>query len=71
MTAKTIAEERTAKALAKELLERDAALAMQEYQLETLALRARTERLRALRLSKDRPVSKDQPKPAGAVRRKA
>jgi hypothetical protein len=71
MTAKTIAEQQTAKALAKELRERDAALAMQEYQLETLALRARTERLRALRLSKGRPASKDQPKPPGAFRKKA
>jgi hypothetical protein len=38
---------------AKEERARDAALAMREYQAEKLAVRAKTARLRALRLAKE------------------
>jgi hypothetical protein len=45
--------EQTAKVAAREIRARDAALAMQEYQAETLSVRLRTEQLRALRLAKE------------------
>lgn len=58
MASKTkTAEEQAAALRMRELRARDAALAMQEYQQEQLAVRARTERLRALRLSRDSQVS--------------
>jgi hypothetical protein len=58
MTAKTrSAEELHAIATAKELRARDAELAMREYRLEQQALAARTEKLRALRLARERETS--------------
>jgi hypothetical protein len=42
---------------AKEERARDAALAMQEYEAEKLAIRAKTARLRALRLAKEAEAS--------------
>ncbi len=67
MTAKSkIAEERTAKVLAKELRSRDAELAMREYQLERQAVAAKTERLRALRLSQNGRVSNEVRRQSGA-----
>jgi hypothetical protein len=47
------AQERAARAAMKELRSRDAALATREYEAEELATRAKTERLRALRLAKE------------------
>ena len=46
-------QERSAKSAMKAERERDAALAMKEYEAEKLAVRARTARLRALRLAKE------------------
>ena len=70
MTSKTkIDEERTAKAIAKELRSRDAELAMREYQLERLAVAAKTERLRALRLSQNGRVSSEVRRQSGASKR--
>ena len=40
-----------ARRAAKEMRERDAALAIKEYRAEKISLRLRTERLRALRLA--------------------
>jgi hypothetical protein len=58
MTTKTkTPEERSAAATMKELRARDAEQAMREYELEKLAVRARTERLRAMRLSRERQAS--------------
>ena len=59
------AEEQVAIANAKELRARDAALAMREYQQERQAMAARTEKLRALRLARERELA-DNPRPAGA-----
>ncbi|WP_229266673.1 hypothetical protein [Leptospira sp. severe_002] len=48
----------------KELRARDAALAMREYQDEKLAVQARMEQLRALRLSQTNSVrSESEPQP--------
>jgi hypothetical protein len=59
------AEEQSAIAAAKELRARDAAQAMREYQQDKLAVAARTERLRELRLARDREAAKKAPpKPA-------
>jgi hypothetical protein len=44
---------RAAKAASKEHRDREAALAMQEYKSQNLAIAAKTERLRALRLAKE------------------
>jgi hypothetical protein len=44
---------------AKEERARDAALAMQEYMAEKLAISVKTARLRALRLAKEAEASKD------------
>jgi hypothetical protein len=46
-------EQRTAAAAMKEERARDAAQAMRDYEAEQLAVRANTERLRALRLAKE------------------
>jgi hypothetical protein len=51
-------EKRAATANIKQLRAQDAASAMREYQQERLQVLARTERLRALRLSRDRNASK-------------
>jgi len=70
VTSKTkIADERTAKVLAKELRSRDAELAMREYQLERQAVAAKTERLRALRLSQNGRVSNEVPRQSGAIKK--
>jgi hypothetical protein len=45
----------------KQLRAQDAASAMREYQQERLVVLARTERLRALRLSRDSQPSNSQP----------
>jgi hypothetical protein len=45
---------------------RDAELAMREYELEKLAVRARTERLRAMRLSRESQASSNPPPPPRA-----
>jgi hypothetical protein len=47
------AQQRAAMAAMKEERARDAALAMREYEAEKLAVRAKTARLRALRLAKE------------------
>jgi hypothetical protein len=53
-------EQRAATASIKQLRAQDAASAMREYQQERLHVLARTERLRALRLSRDSEASKDR-----------
>jgi hypothetical protein len=65
------AEERTAISAMKELRARDASLAMREYQLEKLAVQARTERLRELRLSRDREAARDEPPAPVETKKKA
>ena len=45
--------QRAQKAAIRDARARDAALAMRDYQAELLAVRARTARLRALRLAKE------------------
>jgi hypothetical protein len=52
-------EKGAATARIKQLRAQDAASAMREYQQERLHVLARTERLRALRLSRDSEASKD------------
>ena len=52
-------EKRAATANIKQLRAQEAASAMREYQQERLQVLARTERLRALRLSRDRDASQD------------
>jgi hypothetical protein len=52
-------EKAAATASIKQLRAQDAASAMREYQQERLHVLARTERLRALRLSRDSEASKD------------
>jgi hypothetical protein len=70
MTAKNkSAEERAAIASAKELRARDAELAMREYQLERQALAARTERLRALRLAREREIAQQAHERPSTARR--
>jgi hypothetical protein len=65
MTTKTkTPEERSAAATIKELRARDAEQAMREYELEKLAVRARTEQLRAMRLSRESQASSSPPPPA-------
>jgi hypothetical protein len=54
-------EQRAATASIKQLRAQDAASAMREYQQERLVVLARTERLRALRLSQDNQASSSQP----------
>ena len=73
MAAKIVksAEEQAAIATAKELRARDAELAMREYQLERTAIAARTERLRELRLSREREAAKNPPPPPVAPKKKA
>jgi hypothetical protein len=56
MTASKVVQARTAK-IGKEERARDAALAMQEYEAERLAVRAKTARLRALRLANERTTT--------------
>jgi hypothetical protein len=55
------------KAATKQVRDRDAELAMREYQDEKLAMAAKTARLRALRLAKEAsavtPAKKGKPKP--------
>jgi hypothetical protein len=53
-------EQQAATASIKQLRAQDAASAMREYQQERLAVLARTERLRALRLSQDNQPSNNQ-----------
>ena len=64
-------EEQAAIASAKELRERDAALAMKEYQLERAHLAARTERLRAERLAREREAAANPPPQPETARRKS
>jgi hypothetical protein len=52
-------EKRAATASIKQLRAQDAASAMREYQQERLQVLARTEQLRALRLSRERGASQD------------
>jgi hypothetical protein len=47
------AQQRAARIASKEERAKDAAAAMREYEAERLAVLARTERLRALRLARD------------------
>ena len=54
-------EQRAATASIKQLRAQDAASAMREYQQERLVVLARTEQLRALRLSRDSQPSDNQP----------
>jgi len=62
-------EEQAAVATLKELRARDAALATREYQQEVLNTRARTERLRALRLAQaeKKPPAPPAKTPASAA----
>jgi hypothetical protein len=53
-------EQQAATATIKQLRAQDAASAMREYQQERLVVLARTERLRALRLSRDSQASNSQ-----------
>jgi hypothetical protein len=53
-------EQQAATASIKQLRAQDAASAMREYQQERLVVLARTERLRALRLSRDSQASNNQ-----------
>jgi hypothetical protein len=53
-------EQQGATATIKQLRAQDAASAMREYQQERLVVLARTERLRALRLSRDSQASNNQ-----------
>ena len=53
-------EQQAATASIKQLRAQDAASAMREYQQERLVVLARTERLRALRLSRNSQPSHDQ-----------
>jgi hypothetical protein len=53
-------EQQAATATIKQLRAQDAASAMREYQQERLVVLARTERLRALRLSRDSQASNNQ-----------
>ena len=72
MSSKTkSAEEQTALAAMKAQRARDADLAMREYQQEKLAVLARTERLRALRMSRDSQAAKngEQKPPRAAGKR--
>ena len=57
---------RAAKAASKEIRDRDAALAIKEYQSQNLAIAAKTERLRALRLAKEAAERVEQKKQAKA-----
>ncbi len=61
MSKNKTAEEQAAIATLKELRARDAALATREYEQEVLNTRARTERLRAMRLARDRQVAQSPP----------
>ena len=61
-------EQRAATASIKQLRAQDAASAMREYQQERLGLLARTERLRALRLSRDSHPANDEVPAAGKQR---
>ncbi len=54
-------EEQAAIASLKELRARDAALATREYEQERQALAARTEKLRALRLARERELASNPP----------
>lgn len=63
-------EEQSAVAAMKEQRARDAVLAMREYEQDKLAVRARTERLRALRLARETEAAKAPPVPAVATRKK-
>jgi len=61
-------EQRAATASIKQLRAQEAASAMREYQQERLIVLARTERLRALRLSRDSQSSNNQVPTAGKRR---
>jgi hypothetical protein len=65
---KDIPNEKLPKVAVKEMRERDAALAMKEYQEEKRATAAKTERLRALRLAKEANEAAS-PKPGRSKRR--
>jgi hypothetical protein len=62
------AQQETTPAILKDQRAREAAAAMREYQAERLAVLARSERLRALRLAKQVPSA---PAKAPKARRKA
>lgn len=61
-------EQRAATASIKQLRAQEAASAMREYQQERLVVLARTEQLRALRLSRDSQPANDQVPAAGKQR---
>jgi hypothetical protein len=61
-------EQRAATASIKQLRAQEAASAMREYQQERLIVLARTEQLRALRLSRDSQPAHDQVPSAGKQR---
>jgi hypothetical protein len=61
-------EQHAATASIKQLRAQDAASAMREYQQERLVVLAKTERLRALRLSQDSQPSNNQVPNAGKQR---
>lgn len=60
-----------ARALANAQRAEDGKKAMADYEAQAIALRARTERLRALRLAKEAAEGKTPPKRAAAPRKKA
>jgi hypothetical protein len=61
------AEVRATRAAAKEARERDAALAMKQYEADKLAILDKTARLRALRLEKEAAEALQPKKPARAA----
>jgi hypothetical protein len=56
-TASKTADQRASAAAIKERRSQDAAQAMRDYEAQRIATRAKTERLRALRLARDAEVS--------------
>ncbi len=53
MTNKTVEQQRATRTLSKQDRERDAVIAMQEYEAEKTAVLAKTARLRAIRLANE------------------
>jgi hypothetical protein len=66
MTNKTIEKQRAARIASKQDRERDAVIAMQEYEAEKVAVLAKTARLRAMRIAKEANTKADE-EAAGAA----
>jgi hypothetical protein len=63
--------DKSAAAAMKELRARDAVLAMREYQQDKIAVQARTERLRALRLARDSAAAAAPPASAASPKKQS